>query len=422
MNLKRIYNIPGIRIFEGKVPARKVSGERCTLPFHLTDVDLIKTSISLSVNHLGKDYKWGDATVRGYIDQSQIGWMKQYYDEVNGLLRAKTLNFHVKDFLTSNPQQNVVMATEANGNLFWNLGSWAFVDGILYQHYRERLEGKQTCLILPVGEKPRIGVLDMTNISDFFGCSAVSGQRLMLDFKKIGILDIDPGTERYLSAEFCGDFSVVSRLPFLRSVQLAVFLSNIKTSDENATTDGMSEFSRRIFEQDIGCFLSKTSGLSDLIKKIVLGETATLDVAEDRDEVIGAMVRSGYRFDDFIFDGSTHQLTARFKRSIFGHSIAGIDPSGERLLAFKIYTNNERDGLTIEKSLDSFIAAASTIGFKIKDAILMSSGGDLRIGLCKGKAPPKLLNISSDGENLLYKGGSEYGITSAFIFSRKETF
>jgi len=379
-------------------------------------VDTTRVGIKPMVNVSGDGFKWGDSTVRGYADLSEYSWTSRYFSQVSSVLRSRTLDDYAAEFVKTSNNARVIMATEANGNLFWNIGSWVFANGALHHHFRERVNGQQTSLILHHNNSPMIGISDIPNFLAQTNYDAVSGQRLLADGRKLCITDRDPDTRRPLVCEFVGDMSVVSKIPFLSSVQLAIFLSNIRLLEEDVDTTGMSEYSKMIFDRDAHNFLSRSNEMSAVIRNVVNGKPISLKVTEKETVVREAMNSVGYSDDEYIYDRTSQTLTAKFMRSEFGHSITGLDDTGRTLLVFKLYTNNERQGLLIEEVLDAFTHSAAEIGHELRDAILMSSGGDLRIGLCEGSLPLRLLKRSSSGSNLLYKGAESYGVTSAFIF------
>jgi len=404
----------GITLLEGKI------AKDTPVPFHLALVDLQRVSVNPMVNALGQDYAWGDATVRGYIKGDWDTWMKDYFDEVAAVFRRATPQRFVRQFAASLKEAQIQMVTDANGNLFWNLGHWIYLHGTLYQHYRERLHGKQTAFVQPLDTLPSIGAINLREGKSTDGIQyAVSGQRLIRGGEIVDLLSFDTETGRPLSAEFVGDFSHLVRLPFLPSLSRQIFEANVRILPGEVDLSVMSSHARIVFEQDIRNRLARTRRIRPLIERIIRGETISIEVEEAETEVLEALAKSDYSPDDYSFTGGTQTLRIAFKKSRFGHSLIGLDSERQTLFNLKVYTDFSRRGLTLEETAALLLQAAGNLGLEVADAILMSNGGDLRTGLVDETNSVALIENSVEGDDLLYRGKSEYGITSAFIFTER---
>jgi hypothetical protein len=395
---------------EGRVDREGAACQRIT--FHLAFVDLKRVAVTPLVNQAGLGYKWGDATVRGYISGSP-----EYFAEVNSVFRRLTLHDYFASFTAGGDK---LMATDANGNLFWNLGHWIFTGGKLYRHFREVLRGGQTALIMPHDSVPLIGAVDFGRRDVFAGIRhAVFGQRLISGGQIVNILSTDKETGRPIVSEFAGDLNPLVAVPRIPSLSRQLFASSFDLLPEEVDPTGMSELARKVFEQDRPNLIAKSGTLHPLIKSVVAGKEVAFTVEESEQMIRAALKSAGYG-SDYSYESGTKTLRFAFRRAGFGYSLIGLDAGRETLFIGKTYTDFSRKGLTLEETALLLRAVCGSFGAEVADALVMSGGGDLRIGLAEARAKLKLISTSEEGEPLLYRGGKNYGITSAFTFSLRK--
>ena len=402
----------GISLFEGEIM------KDTTIGFHFAMIDTESTRITPAVNSRGSGYAWGDATVRGCIDGDLGGRMGEYFGQVASVFRCSTPQDYAIAHLARLPGEKIAMVTDGNGNLFWNLGPWIYTNGELHQHYRERFLGAQTALIIPEEGCPRIGALDLDRIPEGVA-HAVYGQRLINGGDRVSLLCSDKDTKRPLAAEFAGDFSHIVKLPYLASVNRRIFEANIRLLPALADMSGMSELSRLAFEQDCKNLVAKTVKLDPLIRSMILGERVAFDIPEPENVAIEKLGNAGYSMEEY--DLTSGKLRIALKRSTFGHSMVGMDYDGKTMSMLKIYTDFSRKGLMLEQVAELMLRIARAFSMNIKDGLLMSNGGDLRLGQIDGSGKVTLIDRTLNCPDLLYRGREEYGITSAFIFTEKKS-
>lgn len=426
--------LPGIKIYEGKIHLRKPRSSPAvffkgaigtvvypsTLVFHQVVVDPSCVDLTPLVNESSHDIYWGDATVRGYVPLP-FPEREVYYSQIKAKFRRFTLASYRAnlDHLCHTPLSGrILMVADANGNLFWNLGQWVFTQGVLYQHFREKLVGSHTALFMDQAENLQIGALNLDQPLEVKW--AISGTRIIREGRSVNLAEIDPDTQRPLLAEFYGDFNQVIQGGFSPLVSRALFRANVELYPQFTPLPRMltpiDDTTARILGRDFRGSFGKTSTLSPLIRAAYRGEAAEFIVEKDKDVLEEKLQKAGYRKGKLSRRG-TYQINPfriRFKRATFGHSLISTTEEGKLLLT-KTYSDPfTRKGLTIEDTARLAKRSASLLGFSIKDGILTSSGGDIRI-----EVENKLLKESLSGETLLFWGEEEYGITSVLIFSQK---
>ncbi len=396
----------GISLFEGEIMKDSMVG------FHFAMVDTERTKITPAVNSRASGYAWGDGTVRGCIDGNLGGRMDEYFGQISSLFRRSTPQDYVARHKESFPDEKIAMVTDANGNLFWNLGHWIYTDGELHQHYRERFLGPQTALIIPDCGSPEIGALELDRIPEWVA-HAVYGQQLIKGGDPVGLLCCDRDTKRPLASEFAGDFSHIVKLPYLASINRRIFEANIQMLHGLVDTAQMSELSRLASEQDCKNLVAKTNRLDPLIRSVIRGDHVTFHVSEQEDVVVEKLGDAGYSRDEY--DLHQGRLWIALKRSCFGHSMIGMDYDGKTLSMLKVYTDFSRKGLMVEQVAELMLRISRAFGLNIRDGLLMSNGGDQRLGQLENGKVALIDRIGCT--DLLYRGREGYGITSAFIFS-----
>lgn len=406
---KKIYKKDGIELFETEITMRKGMSIVHNIIIDSNDMDL-----ALLVNSKVADYHWADATVRGLVPFED--WMKEYFEETDRTFRAMT----VVDYADQIP--SAMMVTEANGNLFWNLGNWVFSNRTLYQHYREVLHGKHTAFVHHHSMGNQIESIDFDKENPFEGIEmAVSGIQIISGGKMIGLFNKHPITNRLLVSDFYGDISHLVNTVMCVPISKHLFYSLSTIEPEQVDIEKMSPLARKVFDHDIKSKLSKYTQLEcPALEKAIEGEPICVKV-NDAVRVAHNLDRFGYREEPNLRSRGDYRLeedklTVRLLRSTFGHSMISTCNDGVVLLT-KVYTDNSRKGGFVEDMAEVILETSTKLGLNVRDTVITSNGSDLRIYQLGQN--PHLLSHSKSGIHLTYRGDANYGITSAFAISKR---
>jgi hypothetical protein len=401
----------GINFFESQ---RTMRNGTCTI--HNLVIDPRDIDLSIAVNSLANNYHWADCTVRGLVPYED--WMKEYFEETSRLFRAKS----VKDYAKDNPK--AICVSEANGNLFWNLGSFVFSNGNLFQHYREKFHGKQVALVHAQNGHYEIGAIDFNQGNPFKRIDyAVSGIPIITNGIQSQFFEPHQLTGRLLIAEFFGDMSQLLNTAMCVPLNRHLFYSLSQVEPEEVNLKKMSDLSRKVFEKDIKNKLSKYQGLSSgVLYSAMHGEPIRVRLDNFESEQINQNLnRFGYEnnpklqsIGDYCIDNKF--LNIRLLRATFGHGLTSICKDGIVLFT-KVYTDETRKGGYIEDMAEVVTESASDLGLIVKDTLVTSNGGDLRIYMPNSSRG--FLSHSNSGMPLSYKGDINYGISSAFLIRGK---
>jgi hypothetical protein len=406
---RNVYRKDGIDLFETEITMRKGMAIVHNMIIYSDVVNL-----ALLVNSEVAEYNWADATVRGLIPFES--WMEEYFEETNKVFRAMS----VVDYANQLPSAKIV--TEANGNLFWNLGNWVFSNETTFQHYREVLQGKHTAFVQHHSRGCQIETIDFDKEHPFEEIEmAVSGIQIISGGKRIGLLEQHPTTERLLVSDFYGDISHLVNTAMCVPINEHLFYSLSTIEPEQVDPEKMSPLARRVFDYDILSKLSKYTQLEcPTLEKAIEGEPICVKV-DDATSVSHSLERFGYRREsrlslrgDYHLEGD--KLRVRLLRTTFGHSMISTCNDGVVLLT-KVYTDHSRKGGYIEDMVEVIMEASYKLGLNVRDTIIASNGGDLRI--YQLGQDPHLISHSKSGIHLTYRGDANYGITSAFAISKR---
>lgn len=375
-------------------------GEPITMHIALISLDMF--SLATAVNPVGQSYVWKDEIVRGMSK-----WDQQHMA-------------HMNDFFRKNPQQylneyidvnSVVTILNGNGNLYWNLGHFVYTNGKLFHHFRERFSGPQTALVKDTSGV-RIGTVDVTSLGKDVEF-ALSGCRIIRLGAPVDILSIDPETNRPVLSEFYGDLTHV-----LKGFRLSLSLSKHLFEDLSQVV----HFSGH-------SYYAKAEQISDLLMDAVCGHPITCTLSSD-DEVADIhknMKQYGYKqmsWKEHLLPGSfaiyrDRVLAIAYCRATLGHSLIASTKDPQIFLFVNTYTNSSRKGFILEDIARLVVQASASLGHCVQDALLISSSGDPRIILRKGKELV-CLKRNKYGEVLLFKGGLEYGLSNILMVLKKK--
>ena len=400
-----------INIFENE---RKVRNGTCTI--HSLVIDPRNMDLSVAVNSLGNNYNWADSTVRGLVSYEE--WMKEYFEETAKIFRRKSVKDYAKE------SQEVVVVTEANGNLFWNLGNFVFSKGNLFKHYREKICRKHAALIHKSSGSYEINSIDFDKKNPFNEIDyAVSGIPIITAGEKSEFFKPHPLTGSILIAEFFGDLSQLLNTAMCVPVNNHLFYSLSQIEPEEVSLGKMSSLSKRVFEKDMKNKLSRFEGQNcQVLYSAMNGEPIRVKINGFEPELIEKRLKQfGYTKSPRLEYIGTYKidnkfLNIRLLRSTFGHGLTSICEDG-RILLTKVYTDDSRKGGYVEDMADIAVEEASQLGLTIKDTLITSNGGDLRVYMPNSKIG--FISHSASGMPLSYKGGEDYGITSSFLINSK---
>jgi hypothetical protein len=295
-----------------------------------------------------------------------------------------------------------------NGNLFWNLGHFVCVDGLLFHHFRERLTGRHTALIQD-NCRVHIGVVDPTTICRQESW-AVSGIRILRNGDVVDLLATDPETGRPVVNEFYGDLSHI-----IRGFRLSLGFAG-RMFDEARDQSAID-----------GSF-SKSAHSSPWMRDAVSGFTVNCRLTDDddSDNVRERCSEYGYREapwhaslqgGEFALN-APRQMALSPVRATLGHSVLASTEDPERFVLVNTYTDPSRKGFTIEDTARLVRRVGASLGHGVKDGLLLASSGDPRI-ILHDSGTLTCLEHDRQGQRLLFKGGIDYGLSNMFLVCRR---
>jgi len=384
-----------LKVWEATISSRNA----VPITVHALPLDLDRFELLPSVNREGQGVNWRDDIVRG-----MRAWDAAHMESIRTCFRRNPCEL-AGETISSN---RLVAIVNGNGNLFWNLGHFVCIDGLVFHHVREHLAGVHIALVQD-GPRARIGAIDVAA----FGRSswAVSGIRILRGGDPVDLLETDPQTGRPVATEFYGDLSHIVR-GFRLSLGFAQRLFE-ETAERLPAQHGM---------------YCKSTQVSPWLRHALAGLPVTcgLDDADERETILDSCRQHGYReiawggrmlAGDVAVNSSGHMAIAPL-RATLGHSVLVSTGDPDCLILVNTYTDASRKGFTIEDTADLARRVARSLGHDAREALLLSSSGDPRIILNDG-GRLACLEHDTDGQRILFKGGLDYGLSNMLLVCEK---